>query len=88
MPGVARIGQDQAGGTIVGVLAPTVFVNGSNVAVIGAAVEPHGTGLHGSPVMAEGSGSVFAGGIAVCREGDAANCGHAATGSGDVFAGG
>lgn len=88
MPGVARIDQDQAGGTITGVLAPTVFVNGTNVAVIGAEVEPHGTGLHAAPVMAEGSATVFAEGIAVCREGDAANCGHTATGSGDVAAGG
>lgn len=86
MPGVARIDQDTAGGTIVGVLVPSVLVNGTPVAVVGAEVAPHGIGLHAAPFMAEGSGTVTAGGIAVCRAGDAANCGHLATGSGDVSA--
>jgi uncharacterized Zn-binding protein involved in type VI secretion len=42
---------------------------------------------HLSPVMVGSSGTVFASGIAVSRAGDAASCGHTATGSGDVFAG-
>lgn len=88
MPGVARVGVDVAGGTITGNLAPTVFVNGAPVAVLGAAVAPHGPGEHLSAVMAEASGSVFANGIGVCRQGDAASCGHPSSGSGDVFAGG
>ncbi|MCF6432910.1 PAAR domain-containing protein [Leisingera sp. MMG026] len=87
MPGVSRTSQDSAGGTITGVLVPTVAVNGTPVAVISAAVAPHGFGVHGGPVMAQGSGTVFAGGIPVCRAGDAASCGHAATGSSNVFAG-
>jgi uncharacterized Zn-binding protein involved in type VI secretion len=37
--------------------------------------------------MATGSATVKAGGIKVCRAGDTATCGHAATGSGDVMAG-
>lgn len=88
MPGVSRINQDAAGGLIVGNLAPTVIINGTPVAVIGAAVQGHGPAPHAAPVMAEGSGSVFAHGIPVCRLGDAATCGHTASGSGDVFAGG
>ncbi|MFB9149524.1 PAAR domain-containing protein [Roseovarius ramblicola] len=84
---MARITQDSAGGTIVGDLVPTVKVNGTAVAVVGAAVASHGKAPHAAPVMAEGSGTVTAGGIALCREGDAASCGHVATGSGDVSAG-
>lgn len=88
MPGIARISQDTAGGTIIGILAPTVFVNGTNVAVKGCAITPHGTDLHAVPVMEEASSTVFAERIGVSREGDAANCGHPATGSSTVFAGG
>ncbi len=88
MPGVSRISQDSAGGTIIGILAPRVFVNGTNVAVKGAAVAGHGLGVHAGPVMAGASGTVFANGIGVCRQGDAASCGHLAMGSGNVFAGG
>lgn len=90
MPGVSRVGVDSAGGTIVGNLAPTVFVNGSPIVVAGAAVTPHPfipphtTG----PVMVGKSSTVFANGIGVCRQGDAASCGHTASGSADVFAGG
>ncbi|NSY36873.1 PAAR domain-containing protein [Leisingera sp. ANG59] len=88
MPGVSRISQDAAGGTIVEALVPSVRVNGSQVAVLGCAVAPHGIGPHAGPVMAAASGTVFAEGIAICREGDQASCGHPASGSGDVFAGG
>ncbi|MDR1709989.1 MAG: PAAR domain-containing protein [Candidatus Accumulibacter sp.] len=87
MPGVARVGLDAAGGTIVGNLAPTVFVNGCPVAVQGAQVASHGRSPHDAPVMSGHSTSVFAHGIPVCRQGDAATCGHAASGSGNVFAG-
>ena len=48
MPGVSRVGVDTAAGTIVGNLAPTVFVNGSPIAVKGAEVTPHGRGPHKS----------------------------------------
>lgn len=87
MPGVARTSQDAAGGTITGVLAPNVYVNGTPVACLGAAVAPHGPGIHAGPVMAQASSTVYANGIPICREGDAASCGHPATGSSDVFAG-
>ena len=84
MPGAARVGADAAGGTIVGNLAPTVLVNGSPIAVKGAAVAGHGRRAHRGPVMAGASGNVFANNIPVCRAGDAASCGHPASGSGDV----
>lgn len=91
MPGVSRVGVDTAGAVIFGILAPTVTINGSPVVVLGAQVTPHAPGpphAPAPPVMVQASGSVTAGGIPVCRQGDAASCGHPATGSGDVFAGG
>ena len=87
MPGIARVGVDAAGGTIVGNLAPTVFVNGSPIAVQGAAVAPHGRSPHNAAVMVGASGTVKANGIPVCRAGDAASCGDTASGSGTVNAG-
>lgn len=87
MPGISRVGVDAAGGTITGNLAPTVKVNGSPVAVQGAAVAGHGRSPHSSPVMDGHSGTVKANGIPICRAGDAATCGHAASGSGNVSAG-
>lgn len=88
MPGVSRINLDAAGAAIIGVLAPSVVVNGAPVAVLGAAVAGHGLPPHAAPVMATASASVFANGTAVCRSGDLASCGHPASGSGNVFAGG
>jgi len=87
MPGVSRVGTDKAGGTIVGNLAPTVFVNGVPIAVKGASVAGHGRSPHSSPVMNGSSGTVKAHGILICRAGDSATCGHAASGSGNVNAG-
>lgn len=87
MSGVSRVGTDSAGGTIIGNLVPTVFINGSPIAVVGSAVAAHGDSPHNSPVMVGGSSTVFAHGVSVCRAGDAASCGHTATGSENVFAG-
>jgi uncharacterized Zn-binding protein involved in type VI secretion len=86
MAGIARATQDTAGGTITGVLAPTVFVNEKPVACKGATIAPHGVGTHASSTMSGASSKVYANGIQVCREGDAATCGHTATGSGNVNA--
>ncbi len=86
MAGVSRVMVDTAGGLISGSLAAGVFVNGSPIAVKGAAVLPHGSGAHAAPVMVGGSSKVYARGIGVCRQGDNASCGHTATGSSTVFA--
>lgn len=86
MPGIARVGVDTAGGTILGGGQSTVFVNGSLAAVIGDAVAAHGVLPHDSATMVEGSSTVFVNGIGVCRAGDAASCGDTATGSTTVFA--
>lgn len=87
MPGISRVGQDVAGGTILSGGNATVIVNGTAVAVRGSAVAGHGKNEHAGPIMVGASGSVFASGINVCRQGDSASCGHVATGSGNVFAG-
>jgi uncharacterized Zn-binding protein involved in type VI secretion len=87
MPGVSRVNTDSAGGTIIGALAPTVYVNGQNIVCQGSDVQGHGTGAHASPTMTDHSSTVKANGILICRAGDAASCGHAASGSSTVFAG-
>lgn len=87
MSGISRVGVDAAGGTIVGNLAPTVFVNGAPIAVDAAAVVGHGLGPHAGPVMIAGSNKVFAHGILVVHAGDSATCGHASSGSSNVNAG-
>ncbi len=87
MPGIARVGVDAAGSTIVGALVPSVLIDGNPVAVVGAQVSGHGRRAHSGPTMASGSSTVFANGIPVCREGDSATCGHPTSGSPDVFAG-
>lgn len=87
MPGISRVGVDSAGGLIVGVLQSKVKVEGSFAAIIGAAIQSHGKGIHASAVMAQGSSKVKIQGIGVCRQGDLASCGHPATGSSKVFAG-
>lgn len=84
--GVGRVGVDAAGGTVVGIMAPTVIVNGKPIVCVGAAVAGHGLPPHSSPVMATGSVTVTAEGIPICGLGDAASCGHTLMpGSSDVF---
>lgn len=89
MAAVLRVGMDSAGGIIAGPpLAPTVFVNGAPIVVVGTLIAPHGPGPHAAASMAMGSSSVFAGGLPVCRDGDAASCGDSGSGgSPDVNAG-
>jgi len=81
MPGISRVGVDSASGLIQGDLAPTVSVNGSHIAVQGAAIPSIPT------AMVTASSTVFANGIGVCRAGDIDGILVAATGSSDVFAG-
>lgn len=88
MSAIARVGIDICGGVIIGNLAPTVLVNGSPIAVVGAAIASHGLPPHASAVMTTGSNSVFAHGIKVCRVGDAGSCGDTiSTGSPNTNAG-
>ena len=86
MSGIARASVDSAGGIITGPGISSVRINGKPCSVIGDSVAPHAPGVHIAAVMSSGSSTVFAGGVAVCRAGDLATCGHAATGSSNVFA--
>jgi len=88
MSGICRVGVDSAGGVITGVKQDgTVYANGSLVSVNADPVAPHGSGAHGSPVMIANSKNVFVNGIAVCKKGNTATCGHPASGSSNVFVG-
>jgi uncharacterized Zn-binding protein involved in type VI secretion len=87
MTGIVRNHTDSAGGSLVGTGNLTVYVNGQTAAVLNDAITPHGVALHAAPIMAQASSTVFFNGIAVCRAGDQANCGHPATGSANVSAG-
>jgi len=78
MPGIARVGQDAAGGIILGLGNSRLLVDGLPASVIGDAVAGHGPGPHAGPVMILGSFRVSAGAIPVCRLGDSASCGDAA----------
>lgn len=87
MPGITRTGIDTAGGTELG-QSPDVIANGAHVVRVGDPVASHPKDYpHTSAVMAAGSSTVFVNGIPVCRAGDAASCGHVATGSSDVIVG-
>ena len=79
-----------AGGVINSIPQSTVFVNSKLVSVNGSKGTGHGIGIHSANAWdtANGSSTVFAGGIAVNRTGDADTCTHPrAGGSSDVFVG-
>ena len=81
---------NDGGGVINSVPQSTVFVNSKLVSVNGSKGTGHGIGIHAANAWdtANGSSTVFAGGIAINRTGDADTCTHArAGGSDDVFVG-
>jgi uncharacterized Zn-binding protein involved in type VI secretion len=74
-------------GTISSVPQSTVFANSKLLSVNGSSVTTHGEdpAVHSGATTANGSSTVFAGGTAVNRTGDADSCGHTrAGGSSDV----
>ena len=74
------------GGTISSVPQSTVYANSKLLSVNGSSVTTHG--LHSGATTANGSSTVFAGGTAVNRTGDADSCAHTrAGGSSDVNVG-
>ena len=87
MPAITRVGSNQAGGVIVGPGASTVKAEGARVTLKGDSIAAHGKPPHAAPVMVGASETVFAEGKPVCREGDAATCGHNSNGASTVFAG-
>lgn len=87
MPAVQRLGDaNDGGGIIESVAQGTVRVNGQLVSINGSVVSGHN--LHLPTVTANGSATVFIGGIPVNRQGDQDECGHGrADGSPDVLVG-
>ena len=79
MPAVAQVNKSSAGGTISGPGVSSVVVEGYTISVKGDNVQGHGQSPHNAPTMNQGSSTVFAGGKAVCRQGDSASCGHSAS---------
>ena len=72
---------NNGGGTISSVPQSTVYANSKLLSVNGSSVTTHGDpAVHSGTVTANGSSTVFAGGTAVNRTGDADSCGHARTG--------
>jgi len=81
MANVSLVGSDVAGGVIVGGGQTAVKTDGAAWAVVGDAVASHGDSPHNAATMAGGSSFVTVNGLAVVRAGDAATCGHTASGS-------
>ena len=81
---------NNGGGVISSTAQSTVFANDKLISVNGSTVAKHpaGAGVHAGATTANGSSTVFAGGIAINRTGDADSCTHARIGgSADVFVG-
>jgi|14_taG_2_1085336.scaffolds.fasta_scaffold08555_4 uncharacterized Zn-binding protein involved in type VI secretion len=86
-----RVGIDMAGGgLIIGPGAPTVFVEGVPISVVGDGIATHGEAPHttGSSLIATGSGTVMAEGKFVAIAPGVVSCGHTlAPGSTTVITG-
>ncbi len=85
MPGIVRCNDDTAGGTI-RPLQTVAKINGEPIGVVGCPVDSHAPcpdpSSHCSAVMVQGSTIAKISGVPICRAGDAASCGHTATGQG------
>jgi len=82
MPGIACKDVDIAGGAQIAGGQTKFKVRGKLAVVLGDPVTPHGPPVppHTAPFMAEATAKFRIQGIATCREGHAANCGHQTTG--------
>tara|TARA_Y100001938_G_C7830755_1_gene301232 strand:- start:29 stop:295 length:267 start_codon:yes stop_codon:yes gene_type:complete len=87
MPGIARNGQDVAGGVAIQG-SSNVNVNSKGVVRLGDKVASHGLPPHSpTPPMVTSSTSVKVNGFGVVKAGDSASCGHTISGSSNVNAG-
>lgn len=77
MSQVATVGASTVGGgVILGPGAPWATLNGAPIALVGDAVASHGSSPHAAAVLTAGSSIATLGGVALCRNGDPASCGH------------
>lgn len=81
MPGLARQTADSAGGAQLNGGQSFVRVDGLKVVVVGDPVANHGSSPHAAATMIQGSTLLRIDGVAACRAGNAASCGHTTTGS-------
>lgn len=81
MPGITRTVLDSAGGIVASSPQSFVRLEGQLVAAVGATVSPHGTGSHAAATLPAGSLFCQINGLAVVFAGQAATCGHTASGS-------
>ena len=83
MPATGRVGASQAGGIVNSPVQSFVTIDGLPVSVVGDGVVSHppcpNPSSHCAANMAQGSSLVTIDGINVCRNGDAATCGHPLT---------
>ena len=87
MPGIARNGQDVAGGVAIQG-SSNVNVNSKGVVRLGDKVASHGLAPHSpTPPMVSSSSTVRVNSIGVVKAGDSASCGHTISGSSNVNAG-
>ena len=87
MPGIARNGQDVAGGVAIQG-SSNVNVNSKGVVRLGDKVASHGIAPHApTPPMVSSSSTVRVNSIGVVKAGDSASCGHTISGSSNVNAG-
>jgi uncharacterized Zn-binding protein involved in type VI secretion len=76
------VDHDPCGGPEIAGLQQWMKIEGKLVIVLGDHVTPHDDGVHAAnPHMIEGSPWETINGIPVCRQGDHANCNHAAIGT-------
>lgn len=89
MPGAARVGQDIAGGLVVGPGSTTVVINGSPASLVGDQVVSHGSPPHTASMIVTGSTSVVIDGKPLAVQGlSIASCQHPmSTGSPTVIVG-
>ena len=91
MAAVQRNGDANTGGGIISSTAQsTVYANDKLISVNGSTVTTHSIypNVHAGVTTANGSSTVFAGGIAINRTCDVDSCTHTRTGgSSDVFVG-
>ena len=87
MPAAHRLNDsNDAGAAVISIAQGTVYINNLLASIDGSEVAGHGVGEHSGPNTANGSSTVFIGGIPVNRQGDADTCGHGrAAGSPNVF---
>lgn len=80
--GITVKGLDSAEGVELGGGQNFWEVEGAPVVLLGDGVAGHGPGIHQGPAMVEASAWMTLNGVPVVRQGNAANCGHTATGRG------